>query len=128
MPPLRLLWCVLVEASYVANRGVWWNAPGLIDENGLTTQILAAHGLNLNNPADQTPLKTPLNNALAAQRGFSTPPYAGFPMTATVAQSLRPFPQFTSITSLFSPLGQTWYDSLQVKGTKRYSHQDPLSV
>jgi hypothetical protein len=38
-----------------------------------------------------------------------------------VAQSLRPFPQFASITSLFSPLGKTWYDSLQVKGTKRYS-------
>src|ERR1019366_6890490 len=111
-----------LEASYVANRGVWWNAPGLIDENAITTQILAAHGLNVNTPADQTLLKSPLNSALAAQRGFNTPPYAGFPLTATVAQSLRPFPQFNSVTSIFSPLGKTWYDSLQVKGTKRYSH------
>ena len=111
-----------LEASYVANRGVWWNAPGLIDENAITTQILAAHGLNVNTPADQTLLKSPLNSSLAAQRGFNTPPYAGFPLTATVAQSLRPFPQFNSITSIFSPLGKTWYDSLQVKGTKRYSH------
>ena len=40
----------------------------------------------------------------------------------TVAQSLRPFPQFTSITSLYSPLGDTWYDSLQLKATKRTSY------
>ena len=44
-----------------------------------------------------------------------------YPLSATVAQSLRPFPQFASITSLFSPLGKSWYDSLQVKATKRYS-------
>ncbi len=35
---------------------------------------------------------------------------------------LRPFPQFSTITDLDSPTGNTWYDSLQVKGTKRMSH------
>jgi hypothetical protein len=111
-----------IEASYVANRGAWWYAPGLIDENALTTQAIAAHGLDINNAADQNLLKSALNSTLAAQRGFNKAPYAGFPLTATVAQSLRPFPQFNSITSLFSPLGNTWYDSLQMKATKRYSH------
>jgi hypothetical protein len=49
-------------------------------------------------------------------------PYAGFPTTATVAQSLRPYPQFSAITAIWAPLGNTWYDSLQVKATKRFSH------
>jgi hypothetical protein len=113
---------MVVEASYVANRGVWWNAPGMIDVNALTPQIIAAHGLNINNTNDQTLLKSPLSSTIAAQRGFNTPPWPGFPLSATVAQALRPFPQFNSITSLFSPLGDTWYDSLQMKATKRYSH------
>jgi hypothetical protein len=53
---------------------------------------------------------------------FSTLPYDGFPTNQTVAQSLRPFPQFTTITNKWSPLGKTWYDSMQVKVTKRFSH------
>jgi len=50
-------------------------------------------------------------------------PYAGFPLTATVAQSLRPFPQFNSgLTATWAPLGDTWYDSLQVKATQRLAY------
>ncbi|HEY1240382.1 MAG TPA: TonB-dependent receptor [Bryobacteraceae bacterium] len=111
-----------VEANYVANRGVWWNAPGLVDVNALSPQRIAAAGLSLNNPADVTLLGSRLNSATAASRGFSNPPYAGFPLTATVAQALRPFPQFSSITALWAPNGNTWYDSLQAKATKRFSH------
>jgi hypothetical protein len=111
-----------VEAAYVGNRGAWWGAPGLIDVNAISPQVLAAHGLNLNNTADQQLLISPVNSALAASRGFGTLPYPGFPPTATVAQSIRPFPQFTSITSLYSPLGDTWYNSLQLKATKRTSY------
>ena len=111
----------VVEASYVANRGVWFNSPGLIDVNGLTVDRLRSFGLDLNNAADRTLLTSRLDSAAASARGFKAP-YAGYPLSATVAQSLRPFPQFTSITSLFSPLGKSWYDSLQVKAMKRYSH------
>jgi len=40
----------------------------------------------------------------------------------TVAQAIRPFPQFNAaLTPRWSPLGNSWYDSLQVKVTKRYS-------
>jgi hypothetical protein len=50
-------------------------------------------------------------------------PYAGFPLTATVAQSLRPFPQFTTAPSpLWAPLGDNWYNSMQLKVIKRVSH------
>src|ERR1700686_4999609 len=48
-------------------------------------------------------------------------PYAGFPTNSTVAQSLRPYPQFGALTTWWSPLGKTWYDSLQAKATKRFS-------
>jgi hypothetical protein len=108
-----------VEASYIANRGVWWNSPGLIDVNALTSQRLASLGLDITNSADQLLLRGPLS--AAASRGFKAP-YAGYPTNVSLAQTLRPFPQFTSITSLWSPLGNTWYDSLQVKVTKRYSY------
>jgi hypothetical protein len=110
-----------VEANYVGNRGVWWNAPGMIDVNALTPQRIAAAGLSLNNPADVQLLASPLNSTLATSRGFNKPPFTGFPLTATVAQSLRPFPQFSSITALWAPDGNTWYDSLQAKATKRFS-------
>jgi hypothetical protein len=112
---------LLVEATYVGNRGAWWNAPGLKDVNAISQEALAARGLSLTSAADRTLLNSPLNSPLAAQRGFNNPPFPGFPLTATVAQSLRPFPQFTSITSLWSPLGDTWYNALQMKVTKRYS-------
>jgi len=40
-----------------------------------------------------------------------------------VAQSLRPFPQFSSVlTPTGAAQGKTWYEALQVKATKRFSH------
>jgi len=110
-----------VEASYVGNRGAWWQANSLNNLNALTPQLLAAHGLSLSNSADIALLNSRLNSATAIARGFAAPPYPSFPLNQTVAQALRPFPQFTTINSLWSPLGRTWYDSLQVKVTKRYS-------
>src|SRR5581483_8302027 len=85
-------------------------------------QILAAHGLNLASPATQQLLTSPLSSPLAAANGFGTPPYPGFPLTQTVNQALRPFPQFGFIPAINDPLGKTWYDSLQAKLTKRLSH------
>jgi hypothetical protein len=79
-------------------------------------------GLSLNNPADVTLLNSPLNSPLAISRGFGNPPYAGFPLGSTVAQSLRPYPEYsTGLSPIWSPLGDTWYNALQAKLTKRYS-------
>jgi hypothetical protein len=111
-----------VEASYVANRGYWWQANSLVNYNALTPQRLAALGLDLSNAADRTLLASRMDSAIAISRGFGTLPYAGFPSGSTVAQSLRPFPQFGTIPALWAPLGKTWYDSLQVKATQRLSH------
>jgi hypothetical protein len=117
---------MILEATYVANRGAYWYASQLIDVNSLTPQMLTAAGLDINSTADQNILKATIGST-AAGRFQNRLPYAGFPTTATVAQSLRPYPQFSSIQSLWSPLGDTWYDSLQTKATKRLSHGLTLS-
>ena len=61
-------------------------------------------------------------SAAAVAAGF-TLPYAGFPCTATVAQSLRPFPEYSvSLAPQFANQGDSMYDSLQVRFVKRLSH------
>jgi hypothetical protein len=112
---------LVVEASYVGNRGAWFQANSLIDLNALTPERIASFGLDIRNAADRALLTSNLNSATAAQRGFNRPPYTGFPAGQSVAQSLRPFPQFGTLNSRWSPLGNNWYDSLQVKATKRHS-------
>ena len=49
-------------------------------------------------------------------------PYSGYSAANTLLNALRPYPQFSTIVTQNSPTGNTWYDSLQVKGTKRTSH------
>ena len=113
---------LVVDVAYVGNRGAWWLSSILDNYNALTPQILTANGLNINNAADRAILRAPIGST-AAGRFQNQLPYAGFPVTATVAQSLRPYPQFSSgLTPLWAPQGRTWYDSLQMKVTKRYSH------
>jgi hypothetical protein len=109
------------EVSYVGNRGAWWAANGFAVYNALTPQILAAHGLNIDNSTDLALLGDTMSNPAVIARGFS-PPYPDFPASGTLAQALRPFPQFGNISGMYAPLGDTWYDALQVKATKRLSH------
>jgi len=111
----------VVEAAYVANRGVWWQSPGLLNLNANTQGSLAAYGLDINSQADRTLLTSPISSGAVTAKGFKLP-YAGFPGTQLLAQALRPFPQFTTIPVYWDPLGKSWFDSLQVKATKRLSH------
>jgi hypothetical protein len=131
-PPRQYQWSVGVQREflhdfvadvyYMGSRGIWWYAPGLMNLNAINPATLAARGLNINSPTVQQLLTSTLNSPLAAAMGFNTPPYPGFPLTQTVAQSLRPFPQYTTINSYWDPLGDTWYNALQAKATKRFSH------
>jgi hypothetical protein len=131
-PPRIMQWSIgvqreiahnfLAEATYVGNRGAYWNSAYLLCLNCIDQGILDHYHLSLNNPADLTLLGSPVNSSIAASRGFGLP-YPGFPATASVAQSLRPFPQFSGITNMhWAPLGSTWYNALQAKLTKRFSH------
>jgi hypothetical protein len=75
-------------------------------------QRLAAAGPSLNNAADRTLLRSRIDSPLAKQGGFNLP-YLTCPGSQTVAKSLRPFPQFDGNPQrLWSPLGDSWYDSL----------------
>jgi hypothetical protein len=114
---------LVVEASYVGNHGVWWRSGTLVDYNALTPQnLLGLYGLDWSNAADRAILSAQLNSP-AAGRFQNKLPYAGFPPTSTVAQSLRPFPQFSStLVATGAPLGKTWYNAIQLKATKRFSH------
>ncbi len=140
-PPRIFTWSVglqrelnrnlVVEASYVGNRGAWFMAPGLdiIPNNALNITDIAnfkdsqGNSLNINSATDRALLTSLLNSTTAIQRGFGAPAYVGFPVTQTVEQSLRPHPQWGGVPPyLGPPLGDTWYDSLQTKMTKRFSH------
>jgi hypothetical protein len=135
---------LLVEAAYVGNRGAWFTAP-LADTqsfNGSTPQYLAnlategpngggvygtTSGINLNNPNDFNLLFDPISNPAVIARfpQLANPNnvYPGFPNTFTLAQALRPYPQWFGVPNFQGPpMGDTWYDSLQVKVTKRFSH------
>ena len=113
---------LLVEATYLGNRGVWWQANTMKVINALTEQRVEAFGLSFNNPNDLKLLASPLSSPLAASRGFNNPPYPSFPRGSTVAQSLRPLPEYSNPVNTWPPLGDTWYESLQAKVTKRLSH------
>jgi hypothetical protein len=111
-----------VEFAYVGNRGVWLEANDLVNANAIDPARLQSLGIDLNNPADRALLTTRLNALTPAQAQKFPAPYPGFPLTATVAQSLRPFPQFADALAVrWAPLGNNWYDSLQVTLTRRYS-------
>ncbi len=129
----------IMEASYVANRAVWTSGP-LGELSQISPQIYAAHGLypypgtgpcstgggvcassTYNNYTDYTLLGQALSSATVKARGLSVP-YSGFPTGDSVTQSLYPYPQFGNIAISASPTGDSKYDSLQVKATKRLSH------
>jgi Carboxypeptidase regulatory-like domain/TonB dependent receptor-like, beta-barrel len=112
---------LVVEASYVGNRGHGFLANNLANLNALGDDRLKSFGLDLHNAADQALLTSRLDSPTAAARGFNKLPYAGYSAANTVAQSLRPFPQFGNLTAVGVPFGMTWYDSLQVKAVKRYT-------
>ena len=109
-----------VEASFIDNRGVWLESDGLFSVNQLPVSVIAQHGLDVTNPADQALLTSSISSPTVIARGFKAP-YAGFPSGQTLAQSLRPFPQFGGIGDQYERDGNTWYDALQVKVTKRIS-------
>ena len=107
-----------VEASFIDMRGVWLESDGLRGYNQLTASALARYGLNVTNPSDFDLLTQPISSAAVVARGFK-PPYSTFPSGASLAQALRPFPQFGSVNDQYERDGNTWYDALQVKVTKR---------
>jgi hypothetical protein len=124
----------VIEASYVGNRGVWWSevnpAPGsMAAVNVLKQSDLNGRGfIDFTSAAESALLNTPLGTLNAAQRSTLAArgivlPYSNFPTSLTARQAILPFPQYsTTIAPAQAPLGKTWYDSLQLNVTQRFSH------
>jgi hypothetical protein len=119
----ELLHGLTLEANYVANRGVWENATSLL--GGLNTPnpaVFAQYGIDPTTAAGRSTLSARMDSALGKASGVPVP-YPTFPLSSTVLQALRPFPQVNgSISVRNAPVGKSWYDSLQVKADKRYGH------
>jgi hypothetical protein len=97
----------LFDIAYQGNRGTRLNST--VDLNQLPTSLLNRGSL----------LQAQVGSAAAQAAGFREP-FAGFGATRSVAQSLRPFPQYLSVSSLFAGYGRSWYDALQAKVERRY--------
>jgi hypothetical protein len=136
----------IVDASYVGNRGVWeQGGANLGYESQISPATFAKYGLYPypgtgpagynyapagvscvpGNDCDRALLSLPLTNpavvAKMAAAGISNiSPYPGFAGT-TLLSALYKFPQFGNIEPTDSPTGDSKYDSLQVKVTKRLS-------
>jgi hypothetical protein len=122
---------MVVEAAYVGNRGTWWPTPLLsqVNYNGISPQQLQSkYGINVANPTDAALLNTPISSPLVTSRfpSLANPNnvYPGFPSGEPLIAALVPYPQwFGGIPPFLGPpMGDTWYDSLQIKATKRLSH------
>jgi hypothetical protein len=93
----------VAEVGYIGNKGTRLEANGLDNLNQLPVSALR-YGDDL-------------FAQLSARPGLGIPlPYAGF--NGTVAQALRPYPQFGNIGQIFANFGTSHYDSLQVQVTR----------
>lgn len=103
--------------------GIWWPTYAgqpLTNYYFLSSDTLKQYGVNLSDPNDLKMLLAAIGSP-SAGRFQNKVPFAGFPLTATVAQALRPLPQFTAISLMNPPLGDPWYNSLQLTANKRFS-------
>ncbi len=100
---------------------------GLLEVGWVSTQARHLPGTTLENLNQVDPrylslgglLTRNINDPQVAAQGFRAP-YAGF--TGTLAQALRPYPQYQTITYLDSPSGNTSYHGLLIKYEQRFSN------
>ncbi len=100
----------LLEVAYVGTKGyhLHRNDEGGLSLNQLHPQYLAL-GSKLNDKVDNPFYGTPYAVGVLASAKTSR------------AQLLRPYPQFTNIIPIYSVGASSFYDSLQVTATKRYT-------
>ncbi len=126
----------IVEASYVGNRAAWVPGGPLGYESQISGAQYAKYGLypypgtgpagtnNLNSYLTSLePISsTAVIQTLAAAGIHNFLPYSGYPTSESLVNAINPFPQYPGIGPATSPTGNTKYDSLQIKATKRLSH------
>lgn len=107
----------VLEVAYVGNKGtrLWGgtnactlagNCGGVFSEYDALPSSLLSMGDILNEPVSQHPQYIP---------------YPGFNTTQTVAQALRPYPQYLSVQEQYPYDTNSNYNALQVKVTRHFS-------
>ncbi len=104
----RMAGGVLLDATYVGTMAHGITNNSLVNVNQIETGRLALGSLLTRNITDP-----------AVVAGGFRPPYAGF--RGTLAQSLRAFPQYLTVTTLDAPSGNSTYNALFLKSEKRFS-------
>jgi hypothetical protein len=99
----------LIDLAYVGNRGSRLNST--VELNQLPVSRLALGSL----------LQQPISSAAVQNAGFRKP-FAALPDTASLAQALRPYPQYFAMSDRNAGVGRVWYDSLQAKVERRFGH------
>ncbi len=121
----------VVEASYVGNRAAWIPGGPLGYQSQLSAAAYARYGLypypgtgpaGTNNLSDYLLTLQPISSAAVIQRLGNILPYSTFPTSTSLGATILPFPQYGAIEPSGSPTGNSKYDSLQIKATKRLSH------
>lgn len=105
----------LLDVAYVANRGRGLASSLFI--NQLDPKYLSLGTL----------LRQRIDSPAVVAAGFKKP-YAAFPDSQTLAQALRPFPQYFNVVDRNSGDGKTWYDSLQIKGERRFGNWQMMAA
>ncbi len=101
---------IVIEAYYVGDRNTRQVNPLLVNINQLNPSYLSLGTALLTSTATATNL---------AKIGASLP-YAGF--SGTVAQALRPYPQYSTLTSQGAKVGSSNYNAGQFVIRQRLSH------
>jgi hypothetical protein len=138
----------VMEAAYVGNRVVWLGgAAGVLGNlDRISPQQYAAFGLypypgtgpcstgggvcpstTYNNNNDRNLLTQSISSVAVIQNeaahGITNLlPYPGFPASSTLQSIIYKYPQFGLINPSGSATGNSIYNSLQMKATKRFSH------
>ncbi|MEO7143241.1 MAG: carboxypeptidase regulatory-like domain-containing protein, partial [Bryobacteraceae bacterium] len=105
-----------LSAAYSASAGHW--LPGAGVAGPFTNQIPVQY-LGLGSLLGSTLTPATLAQAQAIFPGIKTP----FPnFTGTIAQALRPFPQYGGLNDPWLDVGNSTYNSLQISLNRRFSH------
>jgi hypothetical protein len=106
---------LVVTAAYVGSNGKQLRGGG----RGIYTNQLDPRYLVLGNllNANATPANIALAQAILPDVRL---PFATF--SGTIAQMLRPFPQYNSVSDVYGDVGQSNYNALQVSLQQRLSH------
>ena len=135
----------VMEAAYVGNRVAWLSGP-LGNMDRISPQQYASYGLypypgtgpcttgggvcastSYNNNNDRNLLSQAISSAAVIQNEAAHGitkllPYPGFPANNTLQSVIYAYPQYGLLNPAGSATGNTKYDSLQMKATKRFSH------